>query len=47
MTRPSPETLYAEMATLAAALGWGADDLYDLQHAERRRWLTEIATLDR
>jgi hypothetical protein len=45
MTRPSPDELYTEMATLAAALGWSADNVYDIEHAERRRWLAEVAGL--
>jgi hypothetical protein len=45
MTRPSPDELYAEMAVLAAGLGWSADDVFGLEHAQRRRWLAEVASL--
>jgi hypothetical protein len=40
MTRPSLDQMYSEMADLARATHWGVDDVMDLEHAERRRWLT-------
>jgi hypothetical protein len=39
MTRPSLETMYSEMAALAAATHWSIDAVLDLEHGERRRWL--------
>ena len=45
MTGPSPRAMYAEMATLALRLGWARDEVLDLEHRERRRWLAEIGEL--
>jgi hypothetical protein len=45
MTRPSPAELYAEMAELAYSLHWSLDTLLDLTHADRRRFLAELAAL--
>jgi hypothetical protein len=39
MTRPSPRRLFAEMAELAGHYHWPLDDLLDLEHADRRRFL--------
>ncbi|HEX6388360.1 MAG TPA: DUF6760 family protein [Solirubrobacteraceae bacterium] len=46
MTRPSPDELYAEMAELAHGLHWTRDDVLDLEHGERRRWLHELRRLE-
>ena len=46
MTRPSPPELFAEMARLAHSLHWSLDSVLDLEHADRRRFLSEIARLD-
>jgi hypothetical protein len=35
--------MYTEMATLARSCGWSPDELLDLEHPERRRWLAAIA----
>ncbi|MCW2997662.1 MAG: hypothetical protein JWQ20_4085 [Conexibacter sp.] len=43
MTRPSPEQMYVEMAALGQALHWGPNDLMDLEHDDRRRWLAQLA----
>jgi hypothetical protein len=45
MTRPSPPELFAEMARLAHSLHWPLDTLLDLEHADRRRFLGEVAEL--
>lgn len=45
MTRPSPAQMYAEMAGLAHALHWSLDTVLDLEHADRRRFLGEVAAL--
>jgi hypothetical protein len=45
MTRPSPPELFAEMARLASVLHWSLDTVLDLEHADRRRFLREVAVL--
>ena len=39
MTRPSPQRLFAEMATLAERYHWSLDSLLDMEHADRRRFI--------
>jgi hypothetical protein len=41
MTRPSPEEILAETARLAYHLHWPLDDILDLEHHDRRRFLDE------
>jgi hypothetical protein len=45
MTRPSPPELFAEMARLSHALHWPLDTVLDLEHADRRRFLREVAVI--
>lgn len=45
MTRPSPPELFAEMARLAHSLHWSLDTLLDLEHADRRRFLSEVEVI--
>jgi hypothetical protein len=40
MTRPSPEQLLDETARLAFHLHWPLDTILDLEHRDRRRFLT-------
>jgi hypothetical protein len=47
MMRPSPHELYAEMARLAHHFHWPLDVLLDLEHRDRRRFLTEADGLAR
>ena len=50
MTRPSREGLLAETARLAYHLHWPLDTILDLEHPDRRRFLTaaqELAEHDR
>ena len=42
MTRPSPQELLAETATLAYHLHWPLDTILDLEHGDRRRFLDEV-----
>jgi hypothetical protein len=42
MTRPSPPQLFAEMARLASVLHWSLETVLDLEHADRRRFLSEV-----
>ena len=47
MTRPSPEQLLGETARLAYHLHWPLDSILDLEHHDRRRFLSvadELAT---
>jgi len=41
LRRPSPPELYAETAELARQFHWSLDDILDLEHADRRRFLRE------
>jgi hypothetical protein len=43
MRRPSPAELFSEMARLAHLLHWPLDTVLDLEHADRRRFLSEAA----
>jgi len=45
MTRPSPERLLSEAARLAYHFHWQLDDILDLEHADRRRFLAEADAL--
>jgi hypothetical protein len=45
VTAPSPVQLFAEMARLAASFHWPLDTLLDLEHADRRRFLSEADML--
>lgn len=42
----APERLYAEVAYIAYYLHWSRDDILDLEHPERQRFVTEIAALN-
>jgi hypothetical protein len=43
--RPSPDELFGEMAELADRFHWPPDALLDLEHRDRRRFLTEARSL--
>jgi hypothetical protein len=38
--------MFAEMARLSHALHWSLDTVLDLSHADRRRFLLEVAAID-
>ena len=40
------DRLYAEIAYVAYYLHWARDDILDLEHAERQRFLAEIGSLN-
>jgi hypothetical protein len=40
------EALYEEVAYVAFHFHWGPDDILDLEHAERRRYVSEIAKIN-
>jgi hypothetical protein len=41
------DRLYEEVAYLAYHFHWPPDSLLDLDHAERRRWVDEVASINR
>jgi hypothetical protein len=43
--RPSPEELMGETARLAYHLHWPLETILDLEHADRRRFLSEADAL--
>ena len=45
MTRPSPDLLLSETARLAYHLHWPLDTILDLEHHDRRRFLSEAHEL--
>ncbi len=45
MSRPSPQALLAETARLAHHFHWPLDDILDLEHRDRRRFLAEADRL--
>ena len=40
------ERLYAEVAYVAYYLHWSRDDILDLEHAERLRYVAQVADLN-
>jgi hypothetical protein len=42
----APDRLYEEVAYIAYHFHWSLDDLLDLEHAERRRFATEIGRIN-
>lgn len=45
MTRPSPEQLLDETASLAFHLHWPLDTILDLEHRDRRQFLDHARRL--
>jgi hypothetical protein len=41
------ELLYEEVAYVAYHFHWGLDEILDLEHATRRRFIAEIANINR
>jgi hypothetical protein len=46
MKRYPAEALWQELAYLAYHLHWNIDDLLDLEHADRARLVTAVASLN-
>ena len=42
----APERLYAEVAYVAYYLHWSREDILDLEHAERQRFVAEVGALN-
>jgi hypothetical protein len=47
MRGPSPARLYSEMARLAHGYHWSLDTVLDLEHPDRRRFLSMLERLER
>ena len=43
----APERLYEEVAYVAYHFHWGLDDILDLEHGQRLRYVREIADINR
>ena len=41
------DRLYEEVAYVAFHFHWALDDILDLEHPERRRWVQEISAINR
>jgi hypothetical protein len=42
----APDRIYEEVAYVAFHFHWSLDDILDLEHAQRRRYVTEIGSLN-
>ena len=42
-----PEQLFQEVAYLAYHFHWPADEILEMEHQERRRWVEEVASINR
>lgn len=47
MTGYPLERLYEEVAYIAYHFHWPLQEILDLEHAERRRWVEEIGRINR
>ena len=47
MTGHPPDMLFEEVAYIAYHFHWDRDRILDLTHPERRRWVAEIARMNR
>jgi hypothetical protein len=45
MTPPSPDELFAEAAELAYHYHWPLDSILDMEHRDRRRFLSELGSI--
>ncbi|MEO6398904.1 MAG: DUF6760 family protein [Tepidiformaceae bacterium] len=41
------DRIYEEVAYLAYHFHWTADEILEMEHAERRRWVEEVASINR
>jgi hypothetical protein len=41
----APERLHQEVAYVAYHFHWGREEIFELEHADRRRYVTQIADL--
>lgn len=42
----APDRIYEEVAYVAFHFHWSLDDILDLEHTQRRRYVTEIGSLN-
>jgi hypothetical protein len=42
----APDRIYEEVAYVAFHFHWSLDEILDLEHAQRRRYVTEIGSLN-
>ena len=42
----APDRIYAEVAYVAYYLHWSRDEILDLEHAERHRYVAQIGDLN-
>ena len=42
-----PDRLYEEVAYIAYHFHWPMEEILDLEHADRRRWVEEIGKINR
>lgn len=42
----APDRIYEEVAYVAYHFHWGLEDILDMEHAQRRRYVTEIASIN-
>jgi hypothetical protein len=47
MTRYPSDRLHEEVAYVAYHLHWSYDEVMGMEHAERRRWVDEVAAIVR
>lgn len=47
MSRPSPAQVFSETARLAHGYRWSLDEVLDLEHGDRRRFLTLLDGIER
>jgi len=47
MTRYPLDQLYEEVAYIAQHFHWGREEILWIEHAERQRWVHEIAQINR
>ena len=43
----APDELYEEVAYVAYHFHWGLEEILDLEHPDRRRFVSEIARINR
>lgn len=46
MTRYPSEALYEEVAYIAYHFHWSLDDLMNMEHRERHRWVEQISAIN-
>ena len=47
MTRYPSEALYEEVAYIAYHFHWPLDDVLNMEHAERHKWIEEISKINK